>query len=45
LPIYLRTLNVHVVSEGNLSSLIHAHLQEVKALHDDPMPPTPPPHP
>ena len=40
LPVYLRTLNVHAVSENGLPGLIRDHLRHVKHRQDDPMSPT-----
>ena len=41
LPVYLRTLNVHVVSENRLPDLIREHLRHVKQGREDPLPLTP----
>jgi hypothetical protein len=37
LPIYLRTLNVHAVTQDELPSLISQHLRDAKAARGDPM--------
>lgn len=42
LPVYLRTLNVHAVSESGLPGLIRDHLRQVKHRQDDPISPTRP---
>jgi hypothetical protein len=39
LPVYLRTLNVHAVSENGLPSLIREYLSDVKHRQDDPASP------
>ncbi|MGW6194796.1 hypothetical protein ACWF0M_01490 [Kribbella sp. NPDC055110] len=41
LPVYLRTLNVHAVSEKRLAGLIRDHLRDVKHRRGDLMSPTP----